>query len=138
MNNLTDFDFLILEFINKFDKIHIDKIRAKFSKGKHSIDYRLELLSTGKRHSSGFFVEDNSSYIEMNCKYVIDEIGCTVAEPLDTYFITEKGKKVLLDQQIVSKKESWKTFRHSFLYPAITVVTVSLITIALTSHFKTK
>lgn len=138
MNNLTDFDFLILEFINKFDKVHTDKIRAKFSKKKHSIDYRLELLSTGERDSSGFFVKDNSSYIEMNYKHVIDEIGCTVAEPLDTYFITEKGKKVLLDQQIVSKKESWKTFRHSFLYPAITAVIVSLITIALTSHFKTK
>lgn len=137
MNNLTDFDFLILEFINKFDEIHIDKIKTKFSDKKHSIDYRIELLSTRERHETIPFFKNNSSYIKMNYKEIDSDLGWT-SVPLDTYSITEKGKKILLDQQIVSKKESWKTFKHSILYPAITSTIVSVITIAITFYLTAK
>lgn len=113
MNKLTDFDLKILKYINKFDEIHINQIKTKFSKTKHSIDYRIGLLSTKTKDETDFCFDDNSSYIQMNYKKVKTNLGLT-SEPLNTYSITEKGKKFLLDQKILSRKESQKTFKCSY------------------------
>lgn len=122
---LTVIDYKILEFVNKFSEpIHVDEILSKFPDNEFATNYRLELLREMERHSSGHFCLENTSYIELN--YSPNEYvdGDVYKECLNTYNITEKGKKELYDYKIRIKEKRIETFWKIF---PIIVSTIALL-----------
>ena len=131
---MNDIDFLILEYISKFDSIHTNEILNKFPDNKFSTKYRLELLSEMKKHSSGYFYLENTSYIKLNYINCEDGFGGTVSKSTNTYSITRKGKVALQEYKSSIKNQRIKTFKYSFLYP----ISSAIITAYITTKFLTK
>ena len=57
-----------------------------------------------KKHSSGYFYLENSSYIEMQYSCRETDLG-NVYDSTDIYFITEKGKVALKKYQLSQIKD---------------------------------
>lgn len=131
---MNDIDFLILEYISKFDSIHTNEILNIFPDNKFSTKYRLELLSEMKKHSSGYFYLENTSYIKLNYINCEDGFGGTVSKSTNTYSITQKGKVALQEYKSSIKNQRIKTFKYSFLYP----ISSAIITAYITTKFLTK
>ena len=134
---MDDIDFSILEYIYKHGNIHLNDILNKFPDEKFSTKYRLEILSERKKHSSGYFYLENSSYIEMQYSCKKTDLG-DVYDSTDIYFITEKGKVALQEHKISIKNKKIYTFKHSFLYPILSAVITAIITAYITTKFLIK
>ncbi len=119
-NELTDVDFQILNFLNSKKERSIKDILNKFPDKKFSTNYRLELLITGRRNSSGFYIE-NTSYIVKNYRNERNEHGLIKSINLDTFSITEKGR-VALQTYFLSKTKDRKNFIIQVLPILISII----------------
>lgn len=129
---MDNIDFSILEYIYEHGNIHLTDILNRFPEEKFSTKYRLEILSERKKHSSGYFYLENSSYIEIQYSCRETDLG-NVYDSTDIYFITEKGKVALQEHKISIKNEKIYTFKHSFLYPILSAVIAACITAYITT-----
>ena len=128
---MNDIDFLILEYISKFDSIHTNEILNKFPDNKFSTKYRLKLLSEMEKHSSGHLYLENTSYIELNYVTCEDGFGGTVSKTTDTYSITQKGKVALQEYKLSQNKIS-KDKRKDFILKVLPII---ISTLALLKSF---
>ncbi|WP_130890229.1 hypothetical protein [Fusobacterium ulcerans] len=124
---LSTIDYEILNFINKHGKIHKTKILKKFPEHIFSTEHRIKTLSFEPVR----FVLEN--YEELKEK---DEYHRPKIKYLETYSLTDKGLKELSNYKKISKEEKTKTFKTSFLYPAIATAITYIICNLLEKYFK--
>lgn len=124
---LSSIDYEILAFINKHKTIHKTKILKKFPEHIFSTEHRIKTLSFGSIH----FMFEN--YIELEEK---DEYHRPKIKRLETYSLTDEGLKELSNYKKISKEEKTKTFKTSFLYPAIATAITYIICNLLEKYFK--
>jgi len=128
MEKLTDTDFKILDYINKNQPIHIDKIKTKFF-NISEIEYRIELLSQQEFNKFGDTVP-NSSYIHQ--EYIaIGKGSFQKYTATGIYCITDFGKKALHDYKVNSKIHKRELWLKSAWMPILVTLATNLLIIGI-------
>ena len=126
MKELTNIDFKILDFINKNQPVHIDKIKAEFPRIS-GVEYRIDLLSRQEFSQSGACYLTNSSYIIQ--EYQRTGEG-SFADRLATgiYRITDLGRKTLQDYKQSSKSHRKELWLKNAWIPIIVAFATTVLT----------
>lgn len=103
---INDLDYKILKFINSYDEISMSDILKKFPEEKYSTAHRIQLLLECEYETiSTFKVRINGTgYIIQNHEKIYDETThITTYRDLDSYSLTNKGKKAIQDLDAAEK-----------------------------------
>lgn len=111
VEDLTDLDYEILDYISQNEPVHIDDIKNHFP-NIASIEYRIEVMKTPEYHQSMHIrlVTENTFCISEKYEIFKDELGISHNRYLQIYSITSLGKKALQDYKVKKakhRKELW-------------------------------
>lgn len=128
VEELTENDYLILEYINHFPSVHKTKIENHFKGKIVSLDYRLSVLAKVDCKMSGGvpFPISNSNYIDEE----FDESDDDYRNPpksLNIFHITDFGKATLQDHIAKKKADKKQLFLKNAWLPIIVTLFTNLI-----------
>lgn len=131
INELTQNDYLILKYINRFPSIHKTKIEQHFNGKIDALEYRLSVLADIDCKMSGGvpFPISNSNYIEEEFEEVEADYG-TEYESKNIFRITDLGKAALQDH--IAKTKSHK--KELWIKNAWIPIIVAFVTTVLTNY----
>lgn len=135
VEELTENDYLILEYISRFSSIHKTDIEKHFKGKIASLDYRLSVLAQIDYKLSG-----NVPFPIQNSNYISEEFDSNSngysapRKSLNIFHITDFGKATLQDH--IAKKKSDKS--ELWLKNAWIPIIVSFVTTILTIHIVPK
>ena len=135
---LEEIDIEILKFINQFGEVSKDKILNAFPENKFSTSYRISYLEEKEYKDSAYNLKipiPNTNYIESIYEHVKDEHGCSYANKLEIYYLTDLGKAFIqnyIRESINKRKEFRQDFFKSILQNIFCPIIVSVITTLLT------
>lgn len=135
---LEEIDIEILKFINQFGKVSKDTILNTFPENKFSTSFRISYLEEPEYKNLQFGLKipiENTSYIKSIYEHVKDEHGCSYANKLEIYYLTDLGKAFIqnyIRESINKRKEFRQDFFKSILQNIFCPIIVSVITTLLT------
>lgn len=135
VEELTDTDYLLLEYINRFSSVNKTEIENHFKGKIASLDYRLSILAKPNFkniHNAISLPIPNSNYIEEEFDTVDTDRTNYISKNI--FYITDFGKATL--QNHLAKKKSDK--RELWLKNAWIPIIVSFVTTVLTIHIVPK
>lgn len=126
VENLTQKDYELLSFINKFDSVSKSKIGEHFKNKIDSIDYRLSELSA--IDYNGFRPIANSNYIAKEYDEITDpNTHITSQISKDSFHVTDLGKKVLQDYNLKLKLDKRNFWLKSIFVPIIVASVTTIL-----------
>lgn len=129
VEELTENDYLILEYINNFPSVHRADIEKHFKGKITSLDYRLSVLAQIDYKPSGgtFFPVQNSNYIEE--EFAPNSGGySSPRKSLNTFHITALGKSSLQEHLLKKKSDRKDMLLKNICIPiAVTLITNLII-----------
>lgn len=117
-------DYKILIYISKHNSVSKEKIMNHFSNKIGGIETRLESLSTPEYSCELFIAIRNTSYIEEELDFEIDNKGFEKTIPKGIYHITDFGKKTLQDYQSTNKAQKIDIYFDRVLAIAAFIISV--------------
>ena len=138
LNELTDIDYKILEYIAKFDSVSEDSILNYFP-NVESLGYRLEQLAKPDYHHSNpgiLFTLPNTSYIEEEFNSHKRDGGQIVQISKNSYHITNLGRKTLQDYLDKKRKCSRFIFFDRLRYTVTTTIAVAALIVGIIALFR--
>lgn len=125
---LTQIDYQILKYINKFDSISKEQILNHFNNKFASVEYRLSLLNEPDYRIIGRTKMPliNSSYVVEEFDTIEDESHITHLLSKNTFHISPLGKKTLQDYQLKRKSEKRSLWIKNAWLPIIVSIFTTL------------
>ena len=128
IEDLTEIDYRILEFINKNEPIKIEDIKAHFY-DIDSLEYRIKILSTPEYKQTSYtnIPIKNSYFIAEEYEETVNSYGLTSYNYLQIYNLTDMGKKALQDYKTHTDKEKKELWLKNAWIPILVSVVTTLI-----------
>ena len=108
VEQLTDFDYDILRYLNTHSPCKKDVLAQRFSR-LPGYSSRLRKLLSADQHPSGLYPLPDTSYIVEDYEVYRNENGVSRHRSKDTYSITELGKSSLQDHLLFKRKHAKRT-----------------------------
>lgn len=130
VENLTEIDYRILEFISHNEPIKIDDIKNKLP-NISSLEYRINLLATPEHRKVGYdYVPiDNTYCLKEECEYGNGVI--TTVKGLQIYSLTDMGRKALQDYKTEKKRKKRELWIKNAWPPILVSVATNLLIIGI-------
>ncbi len=128
IEELTENDYLILEYINRFPSVHKTDIEQHFKGKIASLDYRLSVLAKVNYKMSGGtpFPISNSNYISEEF-YETDNDYSNPPQSKEMFHITDFGKVALQDHLVKKKSDKKQLFVKNAWMPIIVTLITNLL-----------
>lgn len=127
ISELTDLDYKLLKYINKFESVSKEKIVHKFKNKIDSIDLRLTNLSF-ENDPISLLPDADHCYILEDTSSCSDGLGTSTITYLNSYHITPYGKKVLQDYLFNKRNKSRTIWLKNAWIPIIVAFITTLLT----------
>lgn len=130
---LSEIDYLVLEYINNFDTVSKEQLFQHFSYKIDELDYRLSLLKTPvfRLVGNSRIPIDDSNYIEEICVQTNNN-GVVTCKGTNEFYITPLGKKVLRDYKSHKKSQRIELWIKNAWLPIIVSIITTLLTTCIT------
>ena len=129
INELTENDYKLLAYINKFESVSKEQIKQQFHKEIDAIDYHLSVLKQPRYDDLGYGarkVIENSSYIVEEFNMVNSPYGLRPVSK-NSFHISGLGKSALQEHEQKAKIDRKDTLLKSVWIPIAVTILTSLI-----------
>lgn len=129
INELSENDYKLLAYINKFESVSKEQIKQQFHKEIDAIDYHLSVLKQPRYDDLGYGarkVIENSSYIVEEFNMVNSPYGLRPVSK-NSFHISGLGKTALQEHEQKAKIDRKDTLLKSVWIPIAVTILTSLI-----------
>ena len=129
INELSENDYKLLAYINKFESVSKEQIKQQFHKEIDAIDYHLPVLKQPRYDDLGYGarkVIENSSYIVEEFNMVNSPYGLRPVSK-NSFHISGLGKSALQEHEQKAKIDRKDTLLKSVWIPIAVTILTSLI-----------
>ena len=129
INELSENDYKLLAYINKFESVSKEQIKQQFHKEIDAIDYHLSVLKQPRYDDLGYGarkVIENSSYIVEEFNMVNSPYGLRPVSK-NSFHISGLGKSALQEHEQKAKIDRKDTLLKSVWIPIAVTILTSLI-----------
>lgn len=129
VNELSENDYKLLAYINKFESVSKEQIKQQFHKEIDAIDYHLSVLKQPRYDDLGYGarkVIENSSYIVEEFNMVNSPYGLRPVSK-NSFHISGLGKSALQEHEQKAKIDRKDTLLKSVWIPIAVTILTSLI-----------
>ena len=124
-SELTDADYKILEYIERFNHVSKKELVTNLRTKVDAVEYRIKNLSSIDYQTTENI---NSNYIMQECKNDGEIFGGPKLTPINSYHISELGKKTLQDYRLKRKHEMRVLRLKSIWLPIVVAIPTTILT----------
>ena len=125
MVHLSETDFKILEFIEKNEPVGMQAIKEKFSYVS-AIEFRVGELKKAERQNS-YYCDNNATAYILQDYEIVKENSLSVNYYLDSYRLSDFGRKTLQDYKTWSKSSRKETWLKNAWIPILVSLATNLL-----------